>query len=151
MYLVSNPRSLSPQPLASAAAGLSLVGVGGREVRGRGWFRGDARDRRAQSYFRLKANSHGDLELRHQNCLDLRALKPNAVSRKRIRRTFGSPSTECCLITLMLEIFSFVKSILFCLIMGFEEMAQNSGKSMSWESGRPGSESWLCGPPAAGL
>ena len=50
-------------------------------------------------------------------------VKPNAVSRKRIRRTFGSPSTECCLITLMLEIFSFVKSILFCLIMGFEEMA----------------------------
>ena len=28
MYLVSNPTSLSPQPLASPAAGLSLVGVG---------------------------------------------------------------------------------------------------------------------------
>ena len=98
------------------------MGVGGR-VPGTGWFRGDARDRRAQSYFRLKANSHGDLELRQQNCLDLRPLKPNAVSRKRIRRTFGSPSTECCLITFVLEIFSFVKSILFCLIMGFEEMA----------------------------
>ena len=123
MYLVSNPRSLSPQPLASAAAGLSLVGVGGREVRGRGWFRGDARDRRAQSYFRLKANSHGDLELRHQNCLDLRPLKPNAVSRKRIRSVFGSSSTKSCLVTFMREIFSFVKSILFCLIMGFEEMA----------------------------
>ena len=124
MYLVSNPTSLSPQPLASPAAGLSLVGVGGwGGLRGRGWFRGDARDRRAQSYFRLKANSHGDLDLRHQNCLDLRPLKPNAVSRKRIRRTFGCPSTECCLITLVLEIFSFVKSILFCLIMGFEEMA----------------------------
>lgn len=29
MYLVSNPTSLSPQPLASPAGGLSLVGVGG--------------------------------------------------------------------------------------------------------------------------
>ena len=119
---------LQPQELVSSATrkccGRSeLGGSGGEGGAGEGWFRGDARDRRAQSYFRLKANSHGDLELRHQNCLDLRALKPNAVSRKRIRRTFGSPSTECCLITLMLEIFSFVKSILFCLIMGFEEMA----------------------------
>lgn len=118
VYLVSNPMSLSPQPLASPAGSLSSVAVGvGERVQER------CQDRRAQSYFRLKANSHGDFELHHHYCLDFRPLKPNAVSRKRIRRTFGSPSTKCCLITFVHAIFSFVKSILFCLIMGFEEMA----------------------------
>lgn len=50
-------------------------------------------------------------------------LMPNAVSRKRICRIFGSPSTKSHLVTFVHEIFSFVKSILFCLIMGLEEMA----------------------------
>lgn len=48
---------------------------------------------------------------------------PNAVSRKRICCIVGSPSTKSRLVTFVHEIFSFVKSILFCLIMGLDEMA----------------------------
>lgn len=56
MYLVSNPTRLSPHPLASPAGSLSSAegGAGGRQ------------DGRPQSYFRLKANIHGDLEFHHQ-------------------------------------------------------------------------------------
>lgn len=102
VYLVSNPTHL--QVLWAAWAWL-------------GGCRGGAR------MGGLKANIHGDLELRHWNCLDFRPLMPNAVSRKRILCIFGSPSTKSHLVTFAHEIFSFVKSILFCLIMGFEEMA----------------------------
>lgn len=104
---------------------------------------GRRQDGRAQSYFSLKADIHGDLEFRHRNCLDFRPLMPNAVSRKRIRRIFGRPSTKSRLVTFVHEIFSLVKSVLLCLIMGFEEMAESSGKA-SARSQSPGSESWLC-------
>lgn len=135
MYLVSNPTSVVASPTCKSC-GRSELGRGGC-VPGR------CQAGRAQSYFRLKTNIHGDLEFCHRNCLDFKPRMPNAVSRKRICRIFGSPSTRSCLVTFTHEIFSFVKGVLFCLIMGSERMAQSGGKSLSSESESPGSESWL--------
>lgn len=139
MCLVSNPTSVVASPTCKSCGRSELGrrrGVCGRCQAGR-----------AQSYFRLKANIHGDLEFRHRNCLDFQPPMPNAVSRKRICRIFGSPSTRSRLVTFTHESFSFVKGVLFCLIMGSEGMAHSGGKSLRLESERPGSESWLCPHP----
>lgn len=119
------------------------------ELRRGGW-RGDARLGGLRAISVSRPTSTEPFEFRHRNCLDFTPLMPNAVSRKRIRRVFGSSSTKSRLVTCVLEIFSFVKSILLCLIMGFEEMAQGSGKSTSSESESPASEAWLCLAPAVG-
>lgn len=122
MYLVLSLMSAVTSPICKSC-GQSELGWGEK---------GRRQDGRPQSYFRLQANIHRDLELCHRNCLDSGPFMPNAVSRKRIRRIFGSPSTENCLVTLLHDIFSFAKGILFCLIMGFEEIAQSSGKAQCW-------------------
>lgn len=64
MYLVSNPTSIVHSPTCRSC-GQSDLGWGHW-----GALQGRRQDGRAQSYFRLKANIHGDLELRHENCLD---------------------------------------------------------------------------------
>lgn len=85
---------------------------------------GICQDGRAQSYFRLKADIHGDLELRHENRLDFRPPYAKCGFQKKDPPHIWKPINQTSrLVTFVHEIFSFVKSILFCLIMGFEEMA----------------------------
>ena len=141
MCLVSNRTSVVTSPTCKSGEQ--------SELRRGGW-RGDARLGRLGAISVSGPTSTEPFAFRHRNCLDFTPLVPNEVSRKRIPRIFGSSSTKSRLVTFVHEIFSFVKSILLCLIMGFEEMAQGNGKSMSLESESPGSEPWLCLSPAVG-
>lgn len=70
--------------------------------------------------FQNQGQQPGDLELHHWSCLNSNAFMPNVVSRKGILPTIWKSFAASHFIALCRGSFSFVKSLLFCSIMGLE-------------------------------